>query len=88
MPGAQDIGIDYVEYRLDGGPWQTARLARVPNVDTWVQWVAEIEVPPGEHYLSVRATDNSGETQTSVRRDVVPDGATGWHTVVFTAQPR
>jgi len=36
----------------------------------------------------VRATDNSGETQTSVRRDVVPDGATGWHTVVFTAQPR
>lgn len=85
---AQDIGIDYVEYRLDGGPWQTARLARVPNVDTWVQWVAEIEVPPGEHYLSVRATNNSGETQTSVRRDVVPDGATGWHTVVFTAQPR
>jgi hypothetical protein len=35
--------------------------------------------------LAVRATDRSGYTQTSVLRDVVPDGATGWHTVEFDA---
>jgi len=35
--------------------------------------------------LVVRATDKSGYTQTSVRTDVVPDGATGWHSVSFNA---
>lgn len=78
---AQTVGVSEVEYSLDGGPWRPARLARVPGVDTWVQWVAEVDVEPGEHLLVVRATDAQGTTQTSVRRDVVPDGATGWHVV-------
>ena len=83
---AQHTGIERVEYRLDGGAWAEAELGRVPNVDTWVQWAASLDVLPGEHTLAVRATDRSGEAQTSVRRDVVPDGATGWHTVEFTAR--
>jgi hypothetical protein len=33
----------------------------------------------------VRATDTSGYTQTSVRTDVVPNGATGWDSVPFEA---
>ena len=33
--------------------------------------------------LVVRATDKSGYTQTSAPADVLPDGATGWHTVKF-----
>jgi hypothetical protein len=32
----------------------------------------------------VRATDGTGAVQTSQLADVVPDGATGWHTVSFT----
>jgi hypothetical protein len=32
----------------------------------------------------VRATDNTGATQTADRVGSVPDGATGWHTVDFT----
>jgi hypothetical protein len=35
--------------------------------------------------MSVRATDNTGAVQTSEQAPVMPDGATGWHTVVFTA---
>ncbi|MDQ3616064.1 MAG: molybdopterin-dependent oxidoreductase [Actinomycetota bacterium] len=83
---AQHTGITRVEYRLDGNDWRPAELGRVPGADTWVQWTAQEEVPAGQHTLAVRATDQSGYTQTSVRRDVVPDGATGWHTVEFTAQ--
>jgi DMSO/TMAO reductase YedYZ molybdopterin-dependent catalytic subunit len=82
---AQHTGIATVEYRLDGHAWQTARLGRVPGNDTWVQWAGTVQVAPGKHTLAVRATDRSGYTQTPVRADVVPDGATGWHTVGFRA---
>ena len=82
---AQHTGVERVEYRLDGGPWKQARLGGVPSVDTWVQWTGSVEVSPGSHTLVVRATDRSGYTQTGVRRGVLPDGATGWHTVEFDA---
>jgi DMSO/TMAO reductase YedYZ molybdopterin-dependent catalytic subunit len=83
---AQHVGIERVEVQLDGGGWTEMELARVPNEDTWVQWSGEVTVDPGVHTLAVRATDRSGYTQTGVRRDVVPDGATGWHSVEFTAE--
>lgn len=82
---AQHTGIQSVEVALDGGRWQPAALAGVPSDDTWVQWVAAIEVPPGDHLLRVRATDKAGTVQTGVQRDVAPDGATGWHEIDFTA---
>jgi hypothetical protein len=82
---AQHTGIAAVEYRLDGRPWQRADLGRVPGDDTWVQWSGTVTAPPGRHSVTVRATDRSGYTQTPVRADVVPDGATGWHRVDFTA---
>jgi Mo-co oxidoreductase dimerisation domain len=80
---AQHTGIERVEVRLDGQAWQPAELGRVPGTDTWVQWTAAVDAPAGEHTLAVRATDRSGYTQTAARADVVPDGATGWHTVAF-----
>ncbi len=83
---AQHTGIDKVEVRLDGGPWTEVELGRVPSTDTWVQWEGTVEAEAGVHTLAVRATDASGYEQTGVQRDVVPDGATGWHTVEFTAE--
>ena len=85
MAWAQHTGIDRVEVSLDGGPWTGAVLAEVPNVDTWVQWRVALQVEEGEHELRVRATDREGLTQTGVQRDVLPDGATGWHTITFSA---
>ncbi len=82
---AQHTGIAKVEFMLDGAAWKEAELGRVPGVDTWVQWSATVDVAPGEHRVTVRATDTTGYTQTSVRTDVIPDGATGWHSHPFKA---
>jgi DMSO/TMAO reductase YedYZ molybdopterin-dependent catalytic subunit len=78
-------GIAGVEVALDGGDWQAAQVGRTPSVDSWVQWAATVDCGPGEHVLRVRATNADGEVQTGVQRGVVPDGATGWHTVEFRA---
>lgn len=75
---AQHRGISRVEVRVDGGAWTEATLARVPNVDTWVQWMWDWPATPGDHALEVRATDSTGTPQTGVRVDVLPDGATGY----------
>lgn len=82
---AQHTGIAAVQVSLDGGAWTPATLARVPNEDTWVQWRVEVEADEGDHQLRVRATDRDGLVQTGVERDVLPDGATGWHTIDFSA---
>jgi len=81
----QHTGVAGVEIALDGGAWQRAELAVVPSVDTWVQWTATIHTDPGKHTLRVRAISRTGEVQTGVQRGVVPNGATGWHTVDFHA---
>ncbi|GAB3501352.1 molybdopterin-dependent oxidoreductase [Amycolatopsis cihanbeyliensis] len=83
---AQTLGIARVEVRLDENEWQRAELATEVNVDTWRMWRAVLDVPPGEHRVSCRATDRSGYVQTGQRAGVVPDGATGWHTVALTAR--
>jgi DMSO/TMAO reductase YedYZ molybdopterin-dependent catalytic subunit len=79
---AQNTGIDRVEIRVDGGPWQQARLSTEDSIDTWRQWVLEWDATPGSHQLEVRATDQSGYTQTPDRVPPRPNGATGWHNVV------
>jgi hypothetical protein len=75
-------GIEAVEVRIDDGPWQEAQLAAVPGVDTWRQWLYPWDATSGRHTITVRATDGSGETQTEDRVEPIPDGATGWHSVV------
>ena len=67
--------------RVDDGDWAVARLGSDPSIDSWRQWAYLWEAAPGSHQIQVRATDNSGYTQTEQRADVVPDGATGWHTI-------
>ncbi|MBF6174536.1 molybdopterin-dependent oxidoreductase [Nocardia blacklockiae] len=75
---AQHRGITAVEVQIDDGPWQPARLAAEPSTDTWRQWVYDWDATPGPHTLRARATDGTGEVQTSDLRDVIPDGATGY----------
>jgi len=78
---AQHTGIGAVEVAVDGSPWLPARLARTPSIDTWVQWVATVDLEPGDHVLRVRAIDLEGHVQTGVVAAPVPDGATGWHEI-------
>ncbi|MBO1332592.1 sulfite oxidase [Streptomyces sp. VRA16 Mangrove soil] len=81
---AQHRGIDKVEIRVDDGPWEEARLATEDTRDTWRQWSYPWDATKGGHTLTVRATDRTGETQTEKRTPTIPDGASGWHSVVVT----
>jgi DMSO/TMAO reductase YedYZ molybdopterin-dependent catalytic subunit len=78
---AQHTGIAKVEVRVDDGDWAEATLAADPTIDSWRQWAYVWEATEGGHRMQVRATDNSGYTQTGEEADVIPDGATGWHTI-------
>jgi DMSO/TMAO reductase YedYZ molybdopterin-dependent catalytic subunit len=83
---AQHRGVSAVEVSVDGGRWERARLAEVPSTDTWRQWVWEwTPASAGSHRIEVRATDATGAVQTDKRVGTVPDGATGRHSVVVTA---
>ncbi|HEY2278912.1 MAG TPA: molybdopterin-dependent oxidoreductase [Streptosporangiaceae bacterium] len=83
---AQHRGIAAVEVRVDGGSWQQARLATVPGIDTWRQWVWEWPATPGPHELEARATDGTGHTQTAVQADTSPNGASGYPSVQVTVR--
>jgi DMSO/TMAO reductase YedYZ molybdopterin-dependent catalytic subunit len=85
MAWAQHTGISAVEVSLDGGGWQSAEMGAAGTIDSWVQWTTTLSVDKGDHTLRVRATDNNGKVQTSVVADVIPDGASGWHEVAFSA---
>lgn len=81
---AQHTGVDRVEVRMDGGPWREAELATEVNYDTWRMWKIDFDLTPGSHTVQTRTTDRSGETQTEMRADPVPDGASGWPATIFT----
>jgi len=84
---AQHRGITAVEVRVDDGPWQPAQLGASYSNDTWRLWSFPWQAEtPGPHEIAVRATDSTGTVQTQDEADVVPDGATGWHTVSFDVQ--
>jgi len=83
---AQHKGIDAVEVRIANGPWQQARLAAVPGIDTWRQWVYDwqVNVAPGNYVIEARATDKTGYTQTSLQEPPMPNGASGYPSVTVT----
>jgi DMSO/TMAO reductase YedYZ molybdopterin-dependent catalytic subunit len=83
---AQHRGIERVEVQVDNGAWQPATLARTVSIDTWVQWSWRWDATPGGHTLRVRATDATGETQTSQPAAPAPNGATGYHSVDVTVE--
>jgi len=81
---AQHTGVAAVEVRVDEGDWVAAKLGADGSIDSWRQWSYVWDATEGDHTLQVRATDASGYTQTGDEADVVPDGATGWHTISVT----
>ncbi|MFG2512545.1 molybdopterin-dependent oxidoreductase [Streptomyces sp. NPDC048584] len=79
---ANHRGIAAVEVQIDNGEWREATLAASDTPDTWRQWSYQWEnAPKGSHKVKVRATDGTGAVQTSAVQDVVPNGATGHHTI-------
>jgi DMSO/TMAO reductase YedYZ molybdopterin-dependent catalytic subunit len=81
---AQHRGISKVEVQVDSGPWRVATLDPVPSTDTWRQWKLNWNATPGSHRIQVRATDNSGQTQTSAIGNMVNGkytDSTGYHQI-------
>jgi len=83
---AGDRGVASVELRVDGGPWQPARLSARLSAAAWVQWSAAWVATPGEHVLEVRATDRTGDVQTDEITRPAPDGAHGHHRITVTVE--
>jgi DMSO/TMAO reductase YedYZ molybdopterin-dependent catalytic subunit len=80
----QHVGVRGVEVMIDGGAWRPAQLSTPISADTWVQWRMPWRPSRGRHVLAVRAIGADGEVQTSRTADVVPNGATGYHSVEVT----
>lgn len=84
---AQTVGIEKVELSIDKGDWFEADLAPEDNVETWRQWSYQWdEATSGIHSVMIRATNKDGETQTSERASIRPNGTTGWQSVQFRVE--
>ena len=78
---APDRGISKVEVAIDG-TWHEARLSQPISDATWVQWVADWDATPGDHTITVRATDGDRRRPGgAAARPPAPDGARGWDTI-------
>ncbi|HET6293777.1 MAG TPA: molybdopterin-dependent oxidoreductase [Kribbella sp.] len=83
---AQHRGIRKVEVQVDDGPWQEATLAAEDTIDTWRQWTFRWNATPGNHKLTVRATDADGQLQTTDRAAPRPNGSSGLHNTVVMVE--
>lgn len=86
---AQGRGIKRVEVRFDDGEWVPAELGVAVNPNTWRMFRLTKALPPGQHTVACRAVDAEDNVQAEERLGVItpgptPDGATGWHSIVFT----
>jgi DMSO/TMAO reductase YedYZ molybdopterin-dependent catalytic subunit len=61
---APQHGVRTVDYRIDGGAWQSATI-RPPNLGkyTWVRFEFPWNATAGQHVIETRTTDNAGTAQ-------------------------
>jgi len=76
---AGDRGVSKVEVSFDrGATWQQAQLKNPISNLTWALWAYQWSPPKGEYSILARATDGTGQTQTSQATQTFPNGATGY----------
>ena len=82
-------GISKVQVSLDNGlTWKDASIKEPLSPYSWVMWAAELNIPTEqkkEYKLTVRATDKTGNVQTSAIREPFPDGSTGYQMINIQA---
>jgi DMSO/TMAO reductase YedYZ molybdopterin-dependent catalytic subunit len=77
-------GIDKVEVSLDDGKtWQGAEIKPALSQNAWNLWGFRTNAEGGTYPVKVRATDGTGEVQTPEIADPLPDGATGYHSILL-----
>ena len=79
-------GIRTVEITTDGGQtWNPVTLKPSMSPYAWVFWLYHWKPHrPGDHRILVRATDGTGQLQSSIEQAPFPDGASGIHEVIVT----
>ena len=78
---AGNRGVQRVEVSTDDGQtWSDAQILLVPSKFSWVLWTYPWNPQAGTYTLQARATDGTGEVQTSRKANTYPNGATGYHT--------
>ena len=79
---APRYGVQNVEFRIDEGEWQAARIHQ-PNLGrfTWVRFDFPFNARPGKHLIETRVTDTRGNEQP----DTVPYNKGGFD---FCAVPK
>lgn len=76
-------GISEVDVSTDGGQtWQLATLKRPLSDITWVLWQLEWQPSPGNYMIVARAIDLEGNVQDPMLAPPLPDGSTGYHTIL------
>jgi DMSO/TMAO reductase YedYZ molybdopterin-dependent catalytic subunit len=80
---AGDRGISKVEVSVDGGAtWKTAIVKDPLSKYTWVLWTSGFTAADkGDYKIIVRATDKTGQVQTSELEEPFPNGAGGYNQV-------
>ncbi|MER3481148.1 MAG: molybdopterin-binding oxidoreductase [Meiothermus sp.] len=74
--------LERVEVSADGGKtWQKAELKPPLGRFAWQLWALPWKPSAGEYTLQVRAVEVGERVQDATRREPLPDGATGYHTV-------
>ncbi len=78
-----DKGVSRVEFSGDNGQtWQPAQITYPGTRLSWAFWSAEWRpAAPGEYHLTARCTDGTGQVQTAEVRDIVAEGARGYHRI-------
>jgi sulfite oxidase len=87
---ASGRGIARVDVSIDSGQsWRQAELENDPAAPwSWTFWRIAIDLPKGEHELTVRAWDSAGQTQPALPDDVWNFKgylSAAWHRVQVTA---
>jgi DMSO/TMAO reductase YedYZ molybdopterin-dependent catalytic subunit len=77
-------GISKVEVRVDGGPWQEAKLRSPLSETTWVIWRYDWPFTAGDHTFEVRCAEADGTPQIEEEHANRPSGATGIHSYEAT----
>ena len=68
-----------VEVQIDNGPWENAQLGEGQgDAFTWTFWSLDWDAGPGEHDITSRAFDVSGNVQPAPSDPVVADKYTYW----------
>ena len=72
-------GVSKVEVRVDGGPWEEARLRAPLSETTWVIWRYDWPFVAGSHEFEVRCAEGDGTPQIEEDEGNRPSGATDIH---------